>query len=227
MKQWFKNIMFHIKLLLYKFKRPNIIQLVCMRVTLSLIIINFVVFVLQIFVGGFTEAFSLTPVNALGGAYWQFFTYMFLHGSPMHIGINMLVLLIFGFAIENSLGIRKYLLLYFASGIGSAFLYIALTANVTTLMLGASGAVFGVLTAYGFLFPRNWIVMFPGIPMPALLAVVVFAFIELFSGVFGLEPGIANFGHLGGIIVGVILMAYWKYIKKEKQKIESFEFFWE
>ncbi len=198
-----------------------------MRVTVSLIIINFVFFVLQIFWQGFTEFFALTPVNALSGSAWQFLTYMFLHGSPMHIGLNMFVLLIFGMSVEHALGVRKYLFLYFVSGIGSAILYIMLTPASTTLMLGASGAVFGVLTAYGFLFPRNWIIMFPGIPMPAILAVVVFAGIEFFSGFFGLNPGIANFGHLGGIIAGVILMLYWKYIKREREKVESFEFFWE
>jgi len=77
-------------------------------------------------------------------------------------------------------------------------------------MLGASGAVFGVLAAYAYRFPKNIVWIFPGIPMPASLLLVFFVIFEFFSGVFGLEPGIANFGHLGGIVISLGLMYAWE-----------------
>ena len=202
-----------------------------MRITVSLIAANVVVFVMQALIPGFTEAFALTPDSAIAGLQvWQFFTYMFLHGSLMHITFNMFVLFMFGTVIEHSLGERKYIFLYLVSGIGAALLHVGLTGLSDVMMLGASGAVFGVLTAYGFMFPKNIIFVFPGIPVPAIFAVVGFAALELFSGIFGLEPGIANFGHLGGIVTGVILMYYWKSRMRSSRKwrdVRDFEYFWE
>jgi membrane associated rhomboid family serine protease len=202
-----------------------------MRVTLILIIANLLVYGLQLAAEGFTEIFALTPAFALEGAWWQFITYMFLHGGSMHLLLNMFVLGIFGMGVENQLGRERFVILYFLAGLGSAFLHIFLTGDSMVMMLGASGAVFGILTAYGFLFPRNWIIMFPGIPMPAILAVAVFAGLELFLGVTGLQEGIANFGHLGGIITGVAFMLAWKFsarkIPPEEREPRNYEFIWE
>jgi membrane associated rhomboid family serine protease len=201
-----------------------------MRITIFLLVANIAVFILQGFFPGFTQAFALTPAIAMEGAYWQFISYMFLHGGSLHIFLNMFVLIIFGFGVERALGTQKYLALYFISGLGSAFLHIFLTGESMIPMLGASGALFGVLTAYGFLFPKNWIIMFPGIPMPAIAAVFVFAGIEIFLGFSGLQPGVANFGHLGGIVTGIALMLIWKYTGRKKKKYldtKNFEFFWE
>ena len=199
-----------------------------MRVTLSIIILCVVVFILQILVPGFTEFFSLTPVLALRGAWWQFLTYMFLHDPffMMHIFLNMFVLVIFGPIVEKALGWEKFLGLFLVSGLGSAVFHILLTGESAILMLGASGAVFGILTAYGFLFPKRWIIMFPGIPMPAFFAVFVFAGLELFFGVFGLEEGIANFGHLGGIVTGIAFMLAYKWNARRRKKMHFGEFEW-
>ncbi len=198
--------------------------------TLALLLANLAAFVLQLAVPGFTLLLSLTPNLAVSGAYWQFFTYMFLHGDPMHIFINMFVLMVFGQQVERQLGWKNLLVLYLVSGLGSAALHILLTGPSYVIMLGASGAVFGILTAYGFLFPKRWIIMFPGIPMPAIAAVFVFAGLELFLGVFGLEQGVANFGHLGGIVAGIGFMLVYKY-KASRRKASGFggdfEFFWE
>lgn len=211
-----------------------------MNMTFSLIALNIAAFILQGVLGdAFTYSFSLVPAQALSGAVWQFVTYMFMHGGFWHIAINMFVLLVFGGVAERELGWKKFLILYFVSGIGSAFLYLGLTWAFTPPyllpqtalipMLGASGAVFGVLTGYAFLFPRNWIFMFPGIPIPAALLVVLFAIVELFSGAFGLDPGTANFGHLGGIIFGFLLMLYWRYNRKKGRapELDGFEWVWE
>lgn len=211
-----------------------------MRMTISLIILNIAAFIAQGILGdAFTYSLSLVPAQAFSGALWQFVTYMFMHGGFWHITINMLVLLVFGGVVERELGRKRFLMLYFVAGIGSAFLYLGLTWVFTPLyllpktalvpMLGASGAVFGVLTAYAFMFPRNWIFMFPGIPIPAALLVVVFAIVELFSGVFGLDPGTANFGHLGGILFGFLLMLWWRH-RRRKKRPEGFgdlQWIWE
>jgi membrane associated rhomboid family serine protease len=201
--------------------------------TFSLIAANIALFLVQNIVPGFTELLSLTPSAAFGGAYWQFITYMFMHGGVIHIFFNMFVLFTFGMPVEGTLGTKKFGMLYFLSGIGSALLYMGLTALFTPLdlgvmMLGASGAIFAVLTAYGFLFPKNMVWIPPGIPLPARIAVVVFAALELFLGLTGLEAGVANFGHLGGIVTGAILMIYWSRTGKSRYSgFKNFEFIWE
>lgn len=207
-----------------------------MRLTFTLIGINVFVFILQA-IGGewFTAAFALTPELAFTGAWWQFFTYMFLHGGSMHIMLNMFMLFIFGEAMEQALGKIRFITLYIISGLGSAVAYIFLTGFsdimfVGTTMLGASGAVFGIMAAYGLMFPKNkiWVPYFI-VPLPAFTVVILLAVIELGLGLFGLEQGIANFGHFGGIVTGILITYYWKKTARPRNIHErrKFEFFWE
>ncbi len=217
-----------------------------MKVTFAIILIAIIVFGGQMALKGFSGEFSLTPEKALNGHPWQFFTYMFLHGDFFHLFLNMFALLIFGVQTENTIGRNRYIILFFASGIGSGVIYLLITYFATPAsllsiefsrqLLGASGAVFGVMAAYGLLYPRNWIIMFPGIPMPAIVAVVVFAGIEIFYGLTGMQPGIANWGHLGGLAVGVIFILYWKRKHRRPkliidelgdEKKRDWEFVWE
>lgn len=199
-----------------------------MKLTFQLILLNVVVFVLQLVIVGFTQFFGLTPSLALTGNFWQFLTYMFLHAPTyiLHIAFNMFVLLIFGPSVEDILGKTNFLILYLLSGIGSAVFHILLTGVSNTILIGASGSVFGILTAYAFLFPKNWIFVPPGIPVRGVYAVIILAAIEAVSGIFSLQSGIANFGHLGGIIVGVLAMLYLRH-ETRKQEVRDFEFFWE
>jgi len=207
-----------------------------MKITLYLILVNFIFFAVQIgtmvFADSliFTESLGLVPSAALSGHLWQFISYTFLHDpfNFFHIFINMFILFIFGIPVEEALGVKKFLSLYFISGIGAALLFIALSLGTPeALLIGASGAVFGVVAAYGFLFPRNWIFIF-FIPVPAMFAVVALAVLEILFGVFTLQPGVANFGHLGGIITGVLLMIIWRR-KSKSVPVEDrpFEFIWE
>ncbi len=180
----------------------------------------------------FTKTFYLMPSEATSYAFWQFFTYMFLHADISHIAINMFVLLIFGVPVEMRLKRRNFLLLYFLAGIGSAVFHLAVSpvlnpADWNIALLGASGAVFGILTAYAFLYPKNIIWMFPGIPLPAIIAVFAIAGFELLAGITGISPGIANFGHLGGIIAGVAFMLWWRRYGKKGKKMGGFEWIWE
>jgi membrane associated rhomboid family serine protease len=202
-----------------------------MRLTFGLIGANIAVFMLQVIVRGFTDIFALTPAMAFGGAWWQFFTYMFLHGGPTHLFLNMFFLFIFGDVMEHALGDTRYITLYVVSGLGSALIYIALMGATSVPMLGASGAVFGILAAYGFMFPRNkiWVPIPFIIPLPAFTVVILLAILEFVLGFLGLEPGIANFGHFGGIVTGLLLTYYWKRTSRPRgaQERREYEFFWE
>lgn len=201
-----------------------------MRITLSLIIANIAVFVMQFaFYPAFDELFSLVPELAIKGYYWQFISYMFLHSIeyPQHIMLNMFLLFIFGVTIERALGWKRYLLLYFISGIGSAIFYIAMTGMVDISMIGASGAVFGVMAAYGFMFPKDVVWLYK-IPIPVILPIILLAAGELILWVLNLQPEIANIGHFGGIMTGIILMSWWKRRMKPKDinEIRDYQFFW-
>jgi membrane associated rhomboid family serine protease len=224
-----------------------------MRITAIILAITVAVFITQVAfdftycpgayciegnIDPFTYQFSLVPVNAvLHGQVWQFVTYMFLHGtrdsygnfSALHIMFNMFVLLIFGVVVEQALGARKFITLYLVSGIGAAFLHVALTGISDIVMLGASGAVFGILAAYGFMFPNNKIIIFPiPVPLPSWIAIVGIAILEFILGFYQLESGIANFGHLGGIVTGAVLVYFWKHRKpKNVHERRNYEFFWQ
>lgn len=229
-----------------------------MKATLAIIIVAVIVFSMQVLApvvdyrDHFTQLksvdrpiyfdiitlnFSLIPADAFSGSYWQFVTYMFLHGGVLHLVLNMFVLFIFGVLVEKTLGLKKYLSLYFLAGIGSGFFFILLSyiltpqAALTDMimpMLGASGAVYGVMAAYGILYPKNWI-MVMGIPMPAWIAVIALVFVEFFFGVTGIQAGVANFGHLGGLIVGALFTFALKYLKKEQTEPQqvSWNYIWE
>jgi membrane associated rhomboid family serine protease len=103
-----------------------------------------------------------------------------------------------------------------------------LPGQLTILMLGASGAIYGILAAFGFMFPKEVIYVY-FIPLPAISAVFIFAAIELVAGITGIMPGIANFGHLGGIITGALILLVWKRTSKPKSEREmrQYQFYWE
>jgi membrane associated rhomboid family serine protease len=187
------------------------------NVVFWLLATNFIVFFLQLLFGNFfTLMFALVPAMAIRGFYWQFVTYMFLHADFYHILINMFVLLMFGPRIEIEMGPKKFLVFYLLCGIGSSLFYIALTGISRIPMLGASGAIFGVLTAFGIMFPRATVFVMGVIPMPALYAVVLFGILEFVYGISGAEPGIANFGHLGGMLTALILLYGFNFKKKRE-----------
>ena len=193
--------------------------------TFYIILVNLIFFILQILLPPFTDFLVLTPSLALSGCYFQFITYMFLHGGIAHIVLNMFVFAIFGFPLEQAIGKRKLATVYFLSGFGSALFYILLMGVSDIPLLGASGAVFGVLAAYAFRFPRTWVYIFGLFPLPAAVLIVFLLIEETFFGILGLQPGIANFGHVGGIITGLLVMFYWKVRERERRR--EFQFIWE
>jgi membrane associated rhomboid family serine protease len=188
-------------------------------VTTALIIANVAAYLLQGLAPQIIVPLALWPlatssVNA-GASFapWQLVTYAFLHGSLLHLGFNMFALYMFGGAIERVFGSRRYLTFYLVCVLSAAIaqLIVAGVSGNVYPTVGASGGVFGLLLAYGMYFPNNRVMLlFPPIPMPARVFVVVYALIELFLGVTGTQEGVAHFAHLGGMVGGFIMLRYWR-----------------
>jgi membrane associated rhomboid family serine protease len=144
---------------------------------------------------------------------WQLVTYGFLHGDLMHIAFNMFMLWMFGRELEMVYGARRFLTYYMTCVIGAGLiqLLVASTQGSVYPTVGASGGVFGLLLLFGMTFPNRMIMLlFPPIPMKAKYMVILFGLLELYLGVSGRAPGIANFAHLGGMLFGFILIQQWK-----------------
>ena len=155
---------------------------------------------------GFTEALILVPKDVALHP-WSPVTYMFLHGGTGHVLFNMLALYFFGPRLETLLGGRRFITLYLLSGLGGAFLSFVPT-YYSSQILGASGAVFGVVTAYARVWPRDRIYIYGVIPIQAWWFVMVMAAVSLLGGTgYNILPGTAHFGHLGGIVVGWLFMS--------------------
>jgi membrane associated rhomboid family serine protease len=180
--------------------------------TTILIAANAAVFLLQQVVPSLVPPLALWPVGA-GFQPWQLLTYAFLHGSLLHIAFNMFALYMFGSPVERVFGPRRYLAYYLVCVLSAAIAQLITSALTGTVYptVGASGGVFGLLLAYAIYFPNNRVMLlFPPIPMPARVFVVVYAALELFLGVTGTEEGVAHFAHLGGLIGGFLLLRYWR-----------------
>ncbi len=155
---------------------------------------------------------------------YQLVTHMFMHANITHLFFNMFGLFMFGPPIESRLGSQRFLLYYMLTGFGAMALHLfvqylelfvfqsvhPMTINVP--MVGASGAIFGLLLAYGMFFPNNRIMLlFPPIPMKAKYMVILFAVFELFMGVSQFAgDSVAHFAHLGGALFGFLLILYWR-----------------
>ncbi len=183
-----------------------------------LIIANAAVYVLQTLLGGgmtgrigpMTDWLGFIPQNAIFGLeIWRFFTYMFLHGGMMHIGFNMLALWMFGGQIEARWGQRTFLTYYVICGLGGAVTYglfnlIGFSSFVP--MIGASGAVYGILLAYGLTFPNSIMLMMMIFPMKAKYVVMIYGLIALMSSATGADGGVAHLAHLGGMVTGFLFL---------------------
>ena len=178
----------------------------------NLIIANVLVFILQLLLSNvlpFTYYFALIPREFMKGYIWQGITYMFLHGGFFHLLINMYILWMFGRELEYLWGTKEFYKYYFICGIGAAVIYSLFNMDSTIPVVGASGAVFGILLAFGLTFPRTKLIIFPLlIPIDAKYAVWIFGVLEvlyLFEG----GGNVAHLAHLGGLAVGYIYLR-WK-----------------
>ena len=204
-------------------------------VTKNLIIINVIIFIAtminqEFMIGTFALFYPTSPFFH----WWQVVTHMFMHGGFWHIFFNMYTLLIFGGVVERIIGPKKFLLFYFICGFGAVALHLgveylqmqiymdgvaqgsaAAMQNIEAIKLtptvGASGAIYGVLMGYAMLFPESRMtLLFPPITLSAKWMVVAFAVIELLTGVTGLANGIAHFAHLGGMLIGWLMILWWR-----------------
>lgn len=208
-------------------------------VTRNIIIINFLIWIISELSPDFMyEKFALFYPKSQYFHWWQFVTHMFMHGGFWHVFFNMFTLYMFGSVLERVWGPKKYLLFYFVTGLGAAALHTgvewmqclhwehivntgaaadAIAANRSiqalcmTPTVGASGAIYGLLLGYAMLFPDSRMtLLFPPITLNAKWFVLIFAVIELLTGVTGVGGGIAHFAHLGGMLFGLILILWWK-----------------
>lgn len=197
-------------------------------VTRNLLIANIVVFLLQQVMGETLIAhFALWPwgpdqlaqlangsVAAIGFRPWQLVTYAFMHGGYTHIFFNMFALYMFGGAIEQTFGWRHFTLYYFVCLLMAALAQLLVVKYFThgfEPTLGASGAIFGLLLAFGMLYPHEKLMLlFLPIPIPAWLFVIGYGAVELVLGVSGWQADVAHFAHLGGMLGGFLMIQYWR-----------------
>lgn len=175
----------------------------------------------------FLATYLLPSVNLFLGTYgqlfwigsplfhtYQFFTYMFLHSGWGHLFFNMFALWMFGRRLEYELGSRRFLTYYLVCGVGAALFQMAVAwaaGETYFTMLGASGAVMGLLMAFGVMHPNEMVFIIP-IPFPikAKWFVTIYILLELFQGWSGISSGIAHFAHVGGMLWGWALLYHWK-----------------
>jgi len=194
----------------------------------NLLIINVVIYVVvAMIMPNLREYFVLFyPGNSEMFKPIQLVTHMFMHGSPTHLFFNMFALYMFGPPLENYFGPKKFLIFYLLCGFGAVALHMGvwyfelsgLTPGTQAYyniflgsVVGASGAVFGLLAGFGTLFPdTKLMLLFPPIPIKAKWFVLLYGALELFLGVGNFNTGIAHFAHLGGAIFGFLLIQYWR-----------------
>jgi membrane associated rhomboid family serine protease len=185
------------------------------NVIFALLVANGLVFALQqLAPNAMFLNFALWPYGPAQSPFapWQLLTYGFLHGSLTHIFFNMFGLWMFGRELEQLMGSKRFLTYFLTCVVGAGIvqLIVAGTQGGLYPTVGASGGVFGILLAYGLTFPNRMVMLiFPPIPMRAKYFVLFYGLLELYLGVSGGAPGVANFAHLGGMFFGYILLRYW------------------
>ncbi|MBP5573369.1 MAG: rhomboid family intramembrane serine protease [Bacteroidales bacterium] len=167
---------------------------------------------------------------------WQLLTYMFMHGNFSHLFFNMFALWMFGATLENIWGPKRFLLFYILCGLGAGLMqegvqYIEYVTSLSQYQnvnlgggqiipmskylnymttVGASGAIYGLLLAFGMMFPNSMIYLYFLVPIKAKWFVIGYAVIELLTGIFSTGDHVAHFAHLGGMLVGLIILLVWK-----------------
>ena len=182
------------------------------RTVKTLIILNVAVFLLQV-IGDLAGShfliayFGLIPVQVTRDLMlWQFVTYMFLHGGIFHLFFNMLTLFMFGNDLERYWGTRRFLNYYFVTGIGAGMGSWLAAVDSRTVIIGASGAIYGLLLAYGLLYPNRIVYLNFLIPVKVKWLVIFMGVMAFLSSITGSEPGVAHVAHLGGMLVGFIIL---------------------
>lgn len=199
------------------FKTPPVVQnliiancVIYLAVTLIPAVNHFCAEYLQLW-------WSNAPYTPLFHSY-QFVTYMFLHGGFAHLFSNMFALWMFGRTLEYELGSKRFLIYYMVCGVGAALFQMLvawLTGDIYFRVVGASGAVMGLLLAFGVMHPNNMIYIIPlPFPIKAKWFVLGYAVLEIALGWSGAQTGVAHFAHVGGMLWGLMLLYWWRKNRK-------------
>jgi len=218
--------------------RPSRFQ-VLPPVIKNLIIINALIWLAQITIGKsgvpIEDLFALHYFKTDDYHVWQYFTYMFLHSStpptsPFHIIFNMFALWMFGSTLENFWGSKRFLIFYLICGVGAGLVQMAALhydfskieraylqqgvilsyEGFKQATLGASGAIMGIFAAYAYTFPNNTLIIFPiPIPIKAKWALIGLLALDVFGGISNDQSGVAHFAHVGGAVIGIIIVIIW------------------
>lgn len=204
-------------------------------VTRNLLYVNLIMFVATLVNPAFMkDTFAMAFPLSTEFRWWQPLTHMFMHGGPLHIFFNMYTLVMFGMVVERALGTERFIRFYLITGFGAVLLHTGVeflqvqallqkypgvdpqsVYNSIPGVLGASGAVYGVLVAFAMLYPKARLTLiFPPVTLDAKWWVLIFVGIELFTGITGTGMGIAHFAHLGGALFGWLLIRYWRKTRK-------------
>lgn len=178
----------------------------------NLLIINVIIWLATMVLEryGYASITTMCALNAIPtGRFhlWQLLTYMFMHANLEHIFFNMFALWMFGYILENFWGARRFLFYYMICGVGAGLCNLLIPG--WGLTVGASGAVYGILLAFGMLFPNERIYFYFVLPIKAKWFVIGYAALELLFGLFRAD-GVAHFAHLGGMLFGLLLILYWR-----------------
>lgn len=168
-----------------------------------LLLANGVIFALQTLQPWLTSFLAFTPRHILVEP-WTLLTHMFVHGGLGHLFFNMLALFFFGSRVEERLGARHFVRLYFVAGVSGALLSFAMAFNAS--IIGASGGVFGVMLAFAWFWPRERIYIWGVLPIEAWLLVLIATGLALYSGFGGSRGGVADFAHLGGFLGAAVYL---------------------
>jgi membrane associated rhomboid family serine protease len=183
------------------------------RTVKALITINIGVFILQFISSHLLDSyfidryFGLVPIQVTNDLMlWQLVTYMFLHGGFFHIFFNMLTLFMFGNELERYWGTPRFLNYYFITGIGAGVCSWAVAPHSTAVVIGASGAIYGLLLAYGVTYPNRIVYVNFLLPLKVKWLVIIMGAMAFLSSIGGAESGVANIAHLGGMVVGYVVL---------------------
>ena len=180
----------------------------------NILIINVVLFIAKFLLSNTIDLdryLDLYPIETPNFKPHQFITYMFMHADLSHIFLNMLGVYMFGSILENIWGAKRFINFYLLCGLGAAALQLGISSfnNEFTILLGASGSVFGLLVAFAMMFPNTELQLYFIIPVKAKYLVIGYSLFELYNGFFA-NDNVAHFAHLGGLAVGIIMMLIWK-----------------
>ena len=185
-----------------------------------LLIINIIVFILIELSGQknlLFRTFGLVPSLVWTKfKIWQLFTYLFIHGGIFHIFFNMFVLWMFGKDLESQWGKMEFLLFYFVCGIGAGLITVLFSVNSIVPIVGASGAIYGLLLAYGFTYPNQMVYLYGLVPIKVKYMVLGLGAIAFFASLSASQSNVSHITHLSGMIIGLIFIYFninWKVIK--------------